>query len=167
MKAKAKGTTPQTSGIHRNETGTKELNATSVYAQQIKRIFWWIGSACLLLIIAVKAIRWSDASLGINIIVGIGPSLLGPIGVLFLILSSSGRLSRLTLVQLTLGVTIIALGLEFAQLLPRPGILAKVHYTFDWLDIVASLFSAGVGYCVARLIINRDRENHDISRRPE
>jgi hypothetical protein len=153
----------QSSGVDRNEPGANELKATSVYTQQIKRSFWWIGSTCLLLIIPVKAIRWADASVGINIIVGIAPSLLGPIGLLFLILSSSGRLSRLTLVQLTLLVTIIALGLEFAQLLPRPGILAKVHYTFDWFDIIASLFSVGVGYCVARFIINRDRENQDIS----
>ena len=153
----------QSGGIDSNERGANELTASSVHTKKIKRSFWWIGSICLLLIIPVKAIRWADESVGINVIVGVAPSLLGPIGSLFLILSSSGRLSRLTLVQLTLFVTIIALGLEFAQLLPRPGSLAKIHYTFDWLDIIASLLSVGVGYCLARFVINGDRQNRDIS----
>ena len=64
-------------------------------------------------------------------------------------LSTSGKLSRLTLPQVAALVAVIALGLEFAQLLPRPGVLAKVHYTFDWLDIFASLLSVYVSYLVA------------------
>ncbi len=64
-------------------------------------------------------------------------------------LSGSGKLSRLTHRQVAILVIVIALGLEFAQLLPRPGILAKVHYTFDWLDILASLLSISVSYLVA------------------
>ena len=64
-------------------------------------------------------------------------------------LSGSGKLSRLKQPQVAILVAVIALGLEFAQLLPRPGILAKVHYTFDWLDIFASLLSISVSYLVA------------------
>jgi hypothetical protein len=86
--------------------------------------------------------------------VGIAPSLLGPAGLLFLILSSSGRLSRLTLMQISFLVAVIAFGLEFIQLIPRSGILAKVHYTFDWLDIIASGVSVCLSYAVARFIIN-------------
>ena len=85
--------------------------------------------------------------------VGIAPSALGSAGLLFVILSSSSpRLARLTLVQTTLLVGAIAVGLELFQLIPRPGILAKVHYTFDWLDVAATLVSVSVGYLVAHLL---------------
>ncbi len=86
----------------------------------------------------------------------IAPSTLGPAGLLFLILSSSSsRLARFTLLQTTLLVGAIAMGLEFVQLVPRPGILAKVLYTFDWLDVVATLFGLTLGYAIARLLIYR------------
>ena len=120
-----------------------------------KRLFGWIGLICLLLIIPVKAIRWVNLSATANIFIGIAPSILGPAGLLFLILSSSSsRLTRLTLLQTTLLVGAIAIGLEFIQLIPRPGILARVHYTFDWLDIAATLLSVSVGFVVARFISN-------------
>lgn len=118
---------------------------------------------CLFLIIPIKTIRWAHFSLATTIFVGIAPSLLGPAGFLFLILSSSGKLSRLTLVQIAILVAIIAVGLEFVQLTPRPGILAKVLYTFDWLDVAASGDSAGMGYFVARIIIRKKGKNHDAS----
>ena len=123
-----------------------------------------MGSICLLLIIPVKAIRWVHLGWATIILVGIAPSLLGPAGLLFLILSSSGRLSRLTLVQVTFFVATVALGLEFAQLIPRPGILARIHYTFDWLDVIASGFSVCVGYLVARLITNEKGKHHNAQR---
>ena len=109
----------------------------------------------MLLIIPIKAIRFVDKTTADTLLVGIAPSLLGPAGLFFLILSSSGRLSRLTLVQVTVLVAVIALGLEFAQLLPRPGILSKVHYTFDWFDIFASLLSVCVGYVIALIMTKR------------
>jgi len=137
---------------------------TPLSAPKVKLLFWWMGSICLLLIIPIKAIRWVHLSVATTILIGIAPSLLGPAGLLFLTLSSSGRLSRLTLVQITLLVTAIALGLEFVQLIPRSGILARVHYTFDWLDIAASIFSVCVGYLVARLIANQKGNNHDAPR---
>lgn len=91
-------------------------------------------------------------------IVGITPSILGLAGLLFLLLSSSSpRPARLTLIQTTFLVGAIGLGLEFIQLVPRPGILARVHYTFDWLDVAATLFSVAVGYVVARLLISSKR----------
>lgn len=124
--------------------------------QRINRLFAWIGVICLLLIIPIKGIRWINGST----LIGVAPSLLGPAGLLFLFLSSSGRLSRLTLGQVTMLVSLIALGLEFAQLLPRPGILAKVHYTFAWLDIIASLFSVIAAHYAARFITNKYGKHH-------
>lgn len=129
------------------------MKPNTIVSDRTKRLFGWIGLGCLLLIIPVKAVRWTDLSLVSSTIVGIAPSALGPAGLLFLILSSSSpRLSRLTLLQTTLLVCAIAMGLEFIQLIPRPEILAKVHYTFDWFDVAVTLFSVSVGYLFARLL---------------
>jgi hypothetical protein len=129
------------------------VKPTIILSDGTKRLFGWIGLGCLLLIIPVKAVRWTDMSLVTSTIFGIAPSVLGPPRLLFLILSSSSRrLPRLMLLQTALLVGAIAIGLEFTQLIPRPGILAKVHYTFDWFDIAATLFSVSVGYLVARLL---------------
>ena len=120
-----------------------------------KRLFRWFGLICLLLIVPVKAIRWVNLSIAVGTVIDIAPSILGPAGLLFLILSSSSpRLAHLTLLQTTLLTGIIAIGLEFIQLIPRPGILARVHYTFDWLDIAATLLSVTVGFVVAHFISN-------------
>ena len=144
--------------------GENDLRSSPIRTQNVKLLFWWIGLICLLLIIPVKAIRWVHLNWATTLIVGVAPSLLGPSGLLFLILSSSGRLSRLSLVQITLFVATIALGLEFAQLIPRPAFLARVHYTFDWLDVIASGLSVCVGYFVARLITNEKGNNHKVQR---
>lgn len=131
--------------------------ATSI-PSRIKRLFGLIGLSALLLIIPVKAVRWVDYSPMISTIIGIAPSILGPAGLLFLILSSSSpRVARLTLYQATLLVAAIAIGLEFVQLIPRPGILAKVHYTFDWLDVVATVLSVSAGHVVARWLVHQQR----------
>lgn len=129
------------------------VKSPTTVSDRNKRVFGWIGACCLLLIIPLKALRWMD-ELTTSTIVGIAPSTLGPVGLLFLTLSSSNpRLARLTVLQTTLLTGAIAIGLEFIQIIPRPGILAKVHYTFDWLDVAATLFSLTLGYAVARLLI--------------
>ncbi len=87
--------------------------------------------------------------MAVNFFIGIAPSLLGPAGLLFLFLSDSGKFSKMTLLQMTLLVTGVALGLEFAQLIPRYGILERIKYTFDWRDIWASLVSMLLGTLVA------------------
>jgi len=125
--------------------------------KRIKYLFGWIGAICLLLIIPVKAILWVDIGF-IKTIIGIVPSFLGPTGLFFLLLSSTGKLSRLTLIQAWIITGIVALGLEFAQLLPRPGILARVKYTFDWLDIITSLISLVIAYLIARFLINKNQK---------
>jgi hypothetical protein len=97
--------------------------------------------------------RWVNVSTSLATVIGITPSFLGPLGLLMLILSSSSpRLARLTLLQTTLLTGATAIGLEFIQLIPRPGILERIHYTFDWLDIVATLLSVSIGYFVARFL---------------
>ena len=131
------------------------VKPNAILSNKTKRLFGWIGLICLLLIVPVKAIRWVNLSTAVSIVIGIAPSILGPAGLLFIILSSSGsKLARLTLFQTTLLTGAIALGLEFIQLIPRPGILARVHYTFDWLDIAATLLSVSIGFIVARFISN-------------
>jgi hypothetical protein len=115
-----------------------------------RRICGWIGAVCLLLIIPIKLLRLTTST-GATPAVGIAPSILGPPGLLFLLRSSTGRISRLTLAQTTLLVGILAVGLEFMQLLPRPGILARVSYTFDPLDLGASLCSLVIAYGIIRL----------------
>ncbi len=142
------------------QRGACELMVLRLHTKRANRLFAWIGVICLFLIVPVKGIRWVNESVEISTLVGVAPSLLGPAGLLFLILSSSGRLSRLTLGQVTMLVTLIALGLEFAQLLPRPGILANVYYTFAWLDIIASLFSVSVAHYTARFITYKYGKHH-------
>ena len=131
------------------------VKPNAILSNKTKRLFGWLGLICLLLIVPVKAIRWVNLSTAVSIVISIAPSILGPAGLLFIILSSSGsKLARLTLFQTTLLTGAIALGLEFIQLIPRPGILARVHYTFDWLDIAATLLSVSIGFIVARFISN-------------
>ncbi len=131
------------------------VNAENDITVSDKRLFGWIGLASLLLIIPVKAIRFVDETTAYLLLFGIAPSLLGPAGLFFLLLSTPGRSSRLTLPQLAALICVIGLGLEFVQLLPRPGILTKVHYTFDWLDILASILSVCAAYLVVFIMTKR------------
>ncbi len=117
-----------------------------------KRLMGWIGTVLLLAIIAVKLIRHLNLLTLHPNVTGVLPSVLGPAGLLFLIRSSGGQLSRHSLLQTALLVGFVAVGLELAQLLPRPGVLAQVHYTFDWLDLGASLISVVGGYFLARAV---------------
>lgn len=115
-----------------------------------RHIFGWIGTVSLFLIIPIKLLR-VYTSFGDTFVTGIAPSIFGPPGVLFLLLSSTGRFSRLTLNQVTLLVGVIAVGLEFMQLIPRPGILANASYVFDPIDLAASLCSLAIAYGIIRV----------------
>ena len=116
-----------------------------------RRILGYVGAVLLLLIIPVKLFRHGSAA-G-QVWVGVAPSLLGPSGLLFILLSSRGRLSRLPATHLAILVGAASVGLELVQMLPRPGILARVRYTFDALDLVATVVSICVGALVARLAL--------------
>jgi hypothetical protein len=116
-----------------------------------QRMLGYVGVVLLLLIIAVKLLRYVSSA-G-QILVGVAPSLLGPAGFFFLLLSSPGRLSKLTLVQMAILVGAVSVGLEVIQLVPRPGILGRVRYTFDVLDLVATLVSVSVAAVVAAVVL--------------
>jgi len=120
---------------------------------RVKILFNWLGTIILLLIIPIKIFRFFEISYLSQLIIGIAPSLLGPAGLLFLILSSKSKHLNLSIIQSVILVLLIAIGLEFAQLLPRPGFLKYLHYTFDWLDIIASLISVIIAYLVAKILI--------------
>jgi len=117
-------------------------------------LFGLMGTVCLFAIIAVKLMRFRGylpASLAIDV----APSILGPSGLLFLLLSSTGRLSRLGLLQVTLLVAVLSIGLEFAQLIPRPGILAHISYAFDYFDLAATVLSLAAAYVISLAIARR------------
>lgn len=128
----------------------------------LERLFGLLGSVCLLLIIPVKALRFLDGSIATSVLAGIAPSLLGPAGFLFLLLSRPGKSTRSAFPRMVLSVAVIALGLEFVQLLPRPGILAAFYYTFDWLDVLATLISLSVGSVASFLLMNT--QSHEMNR---
>ena len=116
-----------------------------------RRILGYIGLVLLLLIIPVKLLRYGSAA-G-QVLVGVAPSLLGPSGLLFLLPSSRGKLSQLTVTQLGILIGAVSVGLELAQLLPRPSILERVHYTFDVLDLVATVVSVSIAALVAGVVL--------------
>ena len=136
----------------RNETSEQNRAA---------KLHGWLGALLLLLIIPVKAARWLGLGSRSAFLVGIAPSLLGPAGLLFLLLSSNTRPTRRSLLRTVLVVLVIAVALEFAQLLPRPGILAKVRYTFDWWDVAASIVSVGAAYGVAFISTEKSPPGRD------
>ena len=121
--------------------------------KKVKIFFGWLGTIILLLIIPIKVFRFFEISYLSQLIIGIAPSLLGPAGLLFLILSSKSKHLNLSIIQSSILVSLIAIGLEFAQLLPRPGFLKYIHYTFDWLDLISSLISVIVAYLFAKILI--------------
>ncbi len=121
--------------------------------KKVKILFGWLGTIILLLIIPIKVFRFFEISYLSQLIIGIAPSLLGPAGLLFLILSSKSKHLNLSIIQSSILVSLIAIGLEFAQLLPRPEFLKYIHYTFDWLDIISSLTSVIIAYLVAKFLI--------------
>lgn len=125
-----------------------------------KRQFGWMGAFCLLAIIPIKLVRVAGA--GGSLVIGVAPSLLGPAGLLFLLLSGSGRLSKLTPLRQAVLVGTLAVVLEVVQLCPRPGLLRYAHYTFDYLDLVASILSVAAAYVAAVAISNRSRATESL-----
>ena len=125
----------------------------NIEKNRVKIFFGWLGTIILLLIIPIKVFRFIEINYLSQLIIGITPSLLGPAGLLFLILSSKSKHLNLSIIHSSILVSLIAIGLEFAQLLPRPGFLKYIHYTFDWLDIISSLISVIVAYLFAKILI--------------
>lgn len=130
----------------------KETDICRHKEARARQIFGWLGSILLLLIIPVKILRFGQMGNTAKFLIGIAPSLLGPAGLLFLILSSRVRWLNPSLRKSALLVFLTATALEFAQLLPRPGFLKTVNYTFDWLDVISSIISLGIAYLIAGII---------------
>ena len=123
------------------------------------RVLQGIGLVCWALVVPIKVLRVIAPAASGASLVGIAPSFLAAAG-LFLVLAGGrrhGRWRRLSLARTAFLVGASALAVEFAQLLPRPGILARVSYTFDWLDVAASIAGVGAAYLLARLTATRTR----------
>ena len=118
--------------------------------------FGWMGTVLLLGIIPIKLVRFEHHG-ATSLAIGVAPSVLGPAGLLFLLLSSTGWISRFSLLQVTLLVATLSVTLEFMQLLPRPGILARVHYTFDYYDLAATVLSVVMAYAISARVQRQPR----------
>jgi hypothetical protein len=113
-----------------------------------------MGTILLLGIIPIKLLRF-ERHASTSFLIGVAPSVLGPAGLLFLFLSSTGWISRFSLLRVTLFVAILSMALEFMQLLPRPGILASAHYTFAYYDLAATALSVVIAYVISVGILRR------------
>jgi len=122
------------------------LNCT-ISSQRAKKFFEYIGLTLWLLIIPIKLNRYFDLrifeTLNDNL-----PSFLGSAGLFLVLLSNKGKLSKLTVVQSVFIAIAISVLIELVQLLPRPGILSYINYTFDFVDILFSLIGVGISYLI-------------------
>jgi VanZ family protein len=107
----------------------------------VKRIYGRIGAACWLLILPAKLARRFEWGVP-DAVIDAAPSFLGTAGLLLVLLSNHGRLSRLTITQAWLATAGIALAAESAQLFCS-------LYRFDWIDVAATLAGAGAGALLA------------------
>jgi hypothetical protein len=128
------------------------VNVDAPHVSRARHTLGFVGATLLLLIIPVKLLRYT--SVAGSVAIGVAPSVLGPSGLLFLVLSSPGPLSRLTVTQTAALVGAISVGLELVQLLPRPGILSRVRYTFDVLDLLATVAAVGVSFIIAKMVLD-------------
>lgn len=120
-----------------------------------KKIFGYIGLTLWLLIIPIKLNRYSNLRI-IETLIDNLPSFLGAAGLFLVLLSNKGKLSKLTIVQsasITIAVSVL---IEFIQLIPRPGILSCVFYTFDILDILFSIIGAVISYLIIVLLHSKN-----------
>lgn len=117
-----------------------------------KMLFLVFGSILWLLIIPIKLFRFINFNV-IEIINNNGASFLGSSGLLFMILGSRSRLSTLALSQATIITIIVALSIEFFQLLFRFEDSSSSLYRFDILDIYATILGIIIAYTLSRCII--------------
>jgi hypothetical protein len=116
------------------------------------RLLGWMGMVLLLGILPIKLARFEQHGAS-SFAIGVAPSVLGAAGLLFLLLSSTGRLARLSLLRVTVLVAALSVTLELLQLLPRPGVLARIHYTFDTFDLAGTVLGVAMAYMVSAWIL--------------
>jgi len=118
-----------------------------------KVLFGWLGSALWLLIIPLKLIRLFHSSF-LQLISNNLPSFLGSGGLLLLMLSGKGLISNLKVYHALLLTVFISVLIEYLQIIPRPGLLAKVHYVFDVKDIAASMMGILFSFILMACILS-------------
>lgn len=128
--------------MNRTMAGRARASATS------ELVFGWLGVILLFAILPIKLLRFTHHGAG-SLVMGMAPSIFGPAGFLFMLLSNSKRVARWGLRRIALFVAFVAVALEFAQLIPRHGIFARVHYTFDYADLFASVASVVLAFVIA------------------
>ena len=130
------------------------LNFT-ISSQKAKKIFEYIGLTLLLLIIPIKLNRYFNLvileTLNNNL-----PSFLGSAGLFLILLSNKGRFSKPTMIHSASIAIAVSVLIEFIQLIPRPGILSYVFYTFDMLDILFSIIGVVISYLIIVLLHSKN-----------
>ena len=116
----------------------------------MKRIYGYIGLTCWLLILPAKLARRFDWGVP-DAVLNVAPSLLGPAGLLLVLLANDRRLARLTIAQAALLAAAIGLAVEFVQLVPN----VRPLYRFDWLNVAATLAGVGAGALLAAVLRER------------
>lgn len=127
----------------------------SIRSERAKKVFGYTGSALWLLIIPIKLSRL----LTIKIFEALSnnlPSFLGAAGLFLILLSTKGKLSKLTVVQSALTAISVSIIVEAIQLIPRPGILAYMHYTFDYIDILFGITGVVISYLIIVLLHSKN-----------
>ncbi|MCK4359770.1 MAG: hypothetical protein KAW92_13725 [Candidatus Cloacimonetes bacterium] len=124
----------------------------NVLSFKFKKYFAIIGLILLIFIIPIKLSRFLNVELN-EFIINNSTSLLGPSGLLFIILGSKGRFAKLSLFQATLLTLIIALLLELSQLVFRIKIIRSNLFTFDIVDLLLSIVSIFFSFIIASFLI--------------
>jgi uncharacterized membrane protein len=122
-----------------------------IKSRKAKKVFGFTGSAFWLLIIPIKLNRFFNLEIP-GLLNNNLPSFLGAAGLFFMLLSAKGKLSNLSVAQSAFIAISVSVLVEVIQLIPRPGILSYINYTFDFLDILFSLIGVGISYLIILFI---------------
>jgi hypothetical protein len=136
---------------------TKEVDSNKQ-----KQLFALLGAVLLLLIIPIKIMRYFESPVWQSISNNT-PSFLGSAGLFLILLADRGRLANIKVYQAFLITLIISILIECLQLVPRPGILSKIYYVFDFNDLVASFAGVIFSFLVAAILLSG--KNNEIKQR--
>jgi len=109
------------------------------------------------LIIPIKIIRYIDSPT-IQTISNNTPSFFGSAGLFLILLADRGQFSSIKVYQALLMTLLISVLIECLQLIPRPGILAKIYYVYDLNDLVASFAGVVFSFLVAAFLISKTKK---------
>ncbi|OGB68189.1 MAG: hypothetical protein A2Y94_01560 [Caldithrix sp. RBG_13_44_9] len=109
------------------------------------------------MIIPIKIIRYIDSPT-IQTISNNTPSFFGSAGLFLILLADRGQFSSIKVYQALLMTLLISVLIECLQLIPRPGILAKIYYVYDLNDLVASFAGVVFSFLVAAFLISKTKK---------